>query len=225
MFNDELWRIVSLANIKTNKNDTSEKYRAKIIRTNSLGKYSYDSSNIEDNNGEGTNDWTKSSLMQELNELYYNQKDGTCNVESNNKTINCDFSIIGLDSNAKYLIDDALYHIPTDKNISDNLYPQDYYNKEKTDKTWIGKVGIIYASDYMYASDINICKATKEEYVSNNNCNNWLYKMHDNVINNLEINKASTPREIYPTVYLKNNVTISEGTGTKNNPLILEIDS
>ena len=78
----------------------------------------------------------------------------------------------------------------------------------------------------MYAADLNICKEKSKDYLNNTNCNtNWLYKMHNNVISNLETIKASNPREIYPTVYLKNNITISEGIGTKDNPYILEIDT
>ena len=70
---------------------------------------------------------------------------------------------------------------------------------------------------------LNLCKELKDGYKDNENCtNNWLYKMHNNVISNLETKNTSTAREIYPTVYLKDNIQITEGSGTKDDPFILE---
>ncbi|MBR3161843.1 MAG: hypothetical protein IKF19_03845 [Bacilli bacterium] len=226
MYNDELWRIISLSNVKKDKDDSKEKMRAKIIRINPIGKYSYDSSKKDSNDGKGINDWSKSDLMQELNNLYYNQKSGSCYIDIDDSKTECDFSVIGLDSNAKYLIDDALYYLSNeDEEISD-LYPNEYYKKERSNKTWSGKIGLIYGSDYMYAANLNTCKENSAGYLNNSNCNtNWLYKMHSNVMSNLELSPPAIAREIYPVVYLKENIIISEGTGTKDNPLILEIDS
>lgn len=225
MFNDELWRIISLSNVKSNKEDTIGKERIKLIKATSIGKYSYDSTSIEENEGHGLNNWPKASLMTELNDLYYNGTKGKCYNGENKKNIDCDFSIIGFDSNARYLIDDAVYYLTNDEYKMPNVYAYDYYKNERTTTTWIGKVGLIYGSDYMYAADLNLCKEMKDGYKNNDNCNsNWLYKMHNNVISNLEIENASTPRAVYPTVYLKDNILITEGIGTKDDPFILKIE-
>ena len=224
MFNDELWRIISLSNIKTDKDDASGKERVKLIKAGSIGNYSYDSSKEEENSGEGSNNWSKSDLKKELNELYYNQTKGTCTNNKNKESIECDFSIIGLDSNARYLIDNALYYLSEDNTELEDVTPSKYYQKERTGKTVASKVGIIYGSDYMYAADLNICKETRNNYQNNSNCNNnWLYKAHVNVIGNFENTTPYNPREIYPVVYLKNNIVITDGKGTEDDPYIIEI--
>ncbi|MEE3343236.1 MAG: hypothetical protein VZS44_04010 [Bacilli bacterium] len=223
MFNDELWRIISMSNVKTNKDDASGSKRVKIIRIGSIGSYSYDSNDKEDD-VDGSSNWAKAELMTSLNQLYYNQAKGTCYNGPNKKKVECDFSIIGFDSNARYLIDDAMYYLAKEDIDVSDADASEYWELERSEKTWTGKVGIIYGSDYMYAADLNVCKEKSSGYKDNKDCNNnWLYKVYNNTISNLEIKLPSTARDIYPTVYLKNNVGISDGKGTEEDPFILEI--
>ena len=120
------------------------------------------------------------------------------------------------------MIDDAIYYLAgADANVSDT-YAYNYYIKERSDNTWNGKVGLIYGSDYMYSADLNLCKDKREGYVSNSNCNSgWLYKMHDNVMSDLESSDATVSRDIYPVVYLKSDIIIDKGIGSKDNPYII----
>ena len=65
-FNDEIWRIIGVFNVY---NVETKKYEnlVKIVRNDSLGDYSWDSSESSTNNGTGVNEWSQADLMYELN--------------------------------------------------------------------------------------------------------------------------------------------------------------
>ena len=74
-FNNELWRIIGVMNnIETE--DGEKQSLIKLIRNESLGNYSWDTSSSEVNNGHGINQWGESGsyegadLMRELNNDY-----------------------------------------------------------------------------------------------------------------------------------------------------------
>lgn len=97
-FNEELWRIIGLVN-------TPEGYRLKLIRDESIGDYSWDSSESSVNSGWGINSWPHADLMNVLNQgVYYNRTSGTCFNQTNNATEPCDFSKIGLLESSKEMI-------------------------------------------------------------------------------------------------------------------------
>lgn len=183
-FNDELWRIISVSNIKSGTSDTKGSLRMKIIKASSLGNYSWDSSDSTINNGYGVNDWQQADLMTELNSLYYNKSSGTCYNEQNNTSTTCDFTSTGLSTDAKTQIDTALYYLGG----SSSSYPHTAYNRERSNEvytgrptSWEGTVGLMYPSDYMYATDLSLCKEvgyTEEgDDYRNSECknNDWLY--------------------------------------------------
>ena len=187
-FNDETWRIIGAFN-NVDDGTGNKETRLKIIRNESIGNYSYDSSASTVNNGYGVNDWSKADLMTELNTLYYNSTSGTCYNGRNNASTTCNFTSTGLDSTARSMIDNAVYHLGGSSDYR-GLYADDYYNAERgttvydcsTDDgacpratTWTGKVGLMYPSDYAYAVDLSLC--TKSGYNYNNSTcksNDWL---------------------------------------------------
>ena len=187
-FNDETWRIIGAFHDVDDGTGTKET-RLKIIRDESIGDYSWDSSESTINSGYGVNDWSKADLMTELNTLYYNSTSGTCYNGQNNASTTCNFTSTGLDSTARGMIDDAVYHLGGSSDYS-GLYADDYYNAERgttvydcsTDDgacpratTWTGKIGLMYPSDYAYAVDLSLC--TKDGYnYDNSTCksNDWL---------------------------------------------------
>ena len=87
-FNGELWRIVGFMNdIYTSEEDynnkTNENSLIKLVKAESLGNYSWDSSDVSVNSGRGINQWGESKysngstyegadLMRELNNDYFN---------------------------------------------------------------------------------------------------------------------------------------------------------
>ena len=69
-FNNEIWRIIGIFNNITSidENDKEKKESlVKIVRNQSLGEYSWDSSESSTNTGYGINEWSQADLMYELN--------------------------------------------------------------------------------------------------------------------------------------------------------------
>ena len=139
--------------------------------------------------------------------LYYNDSSGNC--YSNNATIACDFTTTGLKTNLKNLVGNTLWNTGTNGTNSftsaSNGLASHFYSYERSSNTgkicssgtdcndtvertttWNGKVGLMYPSDYGYAtsggstSDRTSC-LNKELYNWNSSSykdctnNNWLY--------------------------------------------------
>ena len=255
-FNDETWRIIGAFHNIDDGTGIRET-RLKIIRDESIGSYSYGSSSSSVNSGRGVNDWSKSDLMTELNTLYYNSTSGICYSGLNDATRNCDFTSIGLDSTARNMINEAVYYLGGNS-TTDGLYADDFYNYERGTKvykcysddgtndgacpravTWTGKIGIMYPSDYLYATDLSLCIQDGFNY-DDSTCknNNWLnigeewtimpYSLRydyvfliDNYGNISTYVFAGHSNDSRPVVYLKSSITITEGTGTSSDPYTL----
>jgi hypothetical protein len=128
-FNDELWRIIGVFEVE-NESGTKE-YRLKLIRNDSIGGYSWDTSASTINSGLGINEWSQADLMKLLNpgyetntdlnssgssitvnnSLYWTKESGTCYNDSSNVTTTCNFTTTGLGTTAKSMIDKAKYYI------------------------------------------------------------------------------------------------------------------
>ena len=152
-FNEELWRIIGVMN--NIDDDTGKKEtRLKIIRDEAIGKYSWD----YDSSGFYDNDWTNSQLMTLLNSgAYYNKATG---IYYNGSTIpiNVDFTFIGLTSEAKSMISNAIWHLGTNNPYNDINMHTLYQNERSLEMnmnkpvTWVGKIGLMYPSDYGFAT-------------------------------------------------------------------------
>ena len=110
---NEYWRIIGVMNNiddGTGKKET----RIKLIRNESIGMFSWDSSEFSVNRGSGVNEWSQADLMKLLNpgfesesvggSLYYNNSSGNCYYAENNATKACDFTTTGLKTNLKNLV-------------------------------------------------------------------------------------------------------------------------
>ncbi len=226
-------------------------------------------------NDNGSNNWTDSRLMMLLNpgyeanplaaggkgSLYWNRETGKCPLGENGATVDCDFISKGLTPEAQEMIGDAKWYLGGIENydsategIAKGLYRYERgtetCNTKKTCTTnrepyWIGKIGLIYPSDYGYATSGGE-SITKDQclavdiyhWSSQSNCytNNWLY-VSDNY------QWTITPRSNYsydilvfkeaitrghgfeygsitrPVVYLLPNVQII-GTGSQDDPFV-----
>ena len=267
----ELWRIVGVFNVKDSSGITSKKI--KLVRNESLGDFSWDATGNDD---WGFNDWTEADLMKELNGDYldvsltanktnwYNSywDSSTQKIVLRQKGIFNYTTVI----KEKYqnMISNSVWNIGGNSYIgsapySINLLTQ--YNRER-DKityqnsrpiTWTGKVGLIYASDYGYASTYAEChnnlrvgvtydKANDKWDYSNGLCktDNWLAKnswywilspysgnsgnvFYVNGDGAVRDNSASTSGSILPAVFLKSDILITSGTGEKDKPYKLSI--
>ena len=173
LFNEEKWRIIGILKVKTEDGNMED--RLKIIRSDSIGTYSWDfklngvGSSISDF---GSSDWTDSQLKDMLNGIYYESGIGNCYKNQNvSEPVQCDFSGFGsepkgLDEMARNMIDANIVWTLGSRNNS-NSTTKEFYEAERGTLIWQGHpnewnsktdvgdkfngVGLFYPSDYGYA--------------------------------------------------------------------------
>ena len=212
----DIWRIIG---VMKNVDDGSgnKEDRVKIIRSTSIGSYSWDTSESSINSGYGVNEWSQADLMKLLNpgyesesvggSLYWNNQSGTCYSGSSNSTTSCNFTSTGIKEKLKNMLGNAVWN--TGSNGSsysyDNIKTAKFYELERGSNTgkicsrgnycndtvvrtttWTGKIGLMYPSDYGYATsggsttDRATCLNTNlygwdSSNVSDCKNNDWLY--------------------------------------------------
>ena len=269
-FNDELWRIIGVFTVDDGTGKTEE--RLKIIRNESIGDYSWDNKDTttgaESNTGK--NNWTDARLNYLLNpghksesvggSLYWNSGSGTCYSGSGNATTNCDFTTTGLKEEARNMIGDTLWYLggTSDYETASDGLASHWYSYERgtnvysgRDTSWIGKIGLMYPSDYGYATsggstkNRNAC-LNKELYNWNSSefsdCknNDWLYEssyyqwtlsprasnsstvFYVSTSGSVRSSSANNSNGVRPVAFLKSNIKIVDGNGTENKPYILK---
>ena len=276
----ELWRIIGvMKNIDDGTGNKSD--RVKLIKNESIGLYSWDSSDSSVNSGCGINEWSQADIMKLLNpgyesesvggSLYWNSKSGNCFNGGNNQTVACNFSDSGMKSFLKVMVDTVLWNIGANDGVTyihNNIITSKFYELERSSNngkicssgsycndavvrttTWTGKVGLMYPSDYGYATsgsgtiDRAIC-LNEFLYKWNNefnDCalNSWLAinLLQSTITPKASVNEsmrvfrinygnvddpdAGSSAEIRPVVYLKPTVKIVSGIGTKENPFVI----
>ena len=126
----------------------------KLIRNESIGNYSWDSSASSINNGLGVNQWGESTggigrfgiyegadLMRLLNNLYWNREGGQCYLGWNDDRTTCDFSTTGLTGEAQEMISFHTWYTGTSGEIdtytSNNGLgtSKKYYEYERSENT------------------------------------------------------------------------------------------
>ena len=200
-FNNELWRIIGVMNnIETESGET--KSLLKIIRSESLGEYSWDRHNAND--GSGVNQWGPSGsyngakLMQELNNTYlgndiiqtYESFDPTISGEEQSKIESVVWNLGSPKiDNGTYVEDDEVaFRIPyAYMHERANAYGDIRFSDEVVrTSVWTGKVALMYPSDYGYATaggnvtNREACLNTSmyswdQANVSDCTNNDWLY--------------------------------------------------
>ncbi len=249
-----LWKIVGVMN---NVDDGTGKLetRLKVTRVQSIGKYSWDTSNSTINNGDGINEWSQADLMKLLNpgyesesvggSLWWNNQSGNCYNGSNNTYIACDFSNSSLEK-AKDYISDAVWHIGTvslEKYANADSYSIYNFERDHTigkscgsslstcnddverTATWIGKVGLVYPSDYMYLSHLFEVSAipTITPIYRDYSSTSVILEATASDISGFDDfvilpYAASLDFNIFPTVYLDADVKFLSGNGTIEDP-------
>ena len=265
-FNDELWRIIGV--FDTDDGTGKVEKRLKIIRNESIGNYSWDNKDTTTGaeTAYGKNEWTDARLNYLLNpghesetnggSLYWNRKSGTCYKGQNNSTTSCDFTSTGLTDTAKSMIGDAKWYLGGSSTYNDVTPPMFYTRERGTtvysghSTSWIGKVGLMYPSDYGYATsggsstNRNSCLA-KELYnwdssgYSDCKNNDWMY--NSNIWQWTMSPRAAYSNYVFsvghtgyvngyiayityagrPVVYLKSTIKVISGSGTTSSPYIL----
>ena len=188
-FNDETWRIIgvfNVYNVETNKYENL----VKIVRNDSLGSYSWDSSESTINSGYGVNEWSQAYLMTELNTDYINPsptsettlwyngsnnaKNGTYNYSKNIKSDSIDKV-----ANVRWNLGGATYGTSAlnsynqERGTSHISNPSDGITRTNT---WDGKIALMYPSDYGYASTGSACRSNLNKCNdADSKVNNWLF--------------------------------------------------
>ena len=174
----ELWRIVGVFNVKDSTGKIERKI--KLVRDESLGGFSWDAK-LNGDKYWGINDWTEADLKNELNGDYLNTAltsntkwynsyyDSTASKPVQRKEGIFDYTKT-IKQNYQNMISESVWNIGGNGYSNPSSAPYglpllDQYNKERGTITyqnsrpteWTGKVGLIYASDYGYASTLAEC--------------------------------------------------------------------
>ena len=213
-FNNEVWRIIGV--FPTDDGTGNIENRIKIVRKDSIGTKYWDTS--------GSNKWSVSSLGRELNSSYIN-------------TLNTNYAYDMID-NVKYYLGGYTNNTLTLNNMYSyerKISGSGTYYYSSNPNSWVGKIALMYASDYGYAAG-DACTGNLSGY-SSSTCtsNNWLYNSNNEwllahvasgsgnsfLTYNGGVSSGSVSgnlRAVRPTLYLKSEVQITEGDGTSSNP-------
>ncbi len=188
-FNNELWRIIGVFG-----------NNVKLIRKDSLGSLSWDSSEYRVNGGYGVNEWSQADLKNYLNTMYYGGTSITCYKGTSNATTTCPTG--SLNEESKALIDNHIwntgavnwndvYNSTTSSYDTVEFYKAergsvngkictsgDWCNDTVTRTTeWTGYIALPYVTDWAYASSENDCN-TKMVQSPTYKCknNNWMQR-------------------------------------------------
>ena len=234
-FNNEVWRIIGV--FPTDDGTGNIENRIKIVRNESIGNKYWD---------EGiTSNWAgPATLNIELNTTYLNS----------------------LDSTSKSMIGQAKYYLGGKNVTYNNGYvdtPLQFYSYERkiqnttsnefyhgtNPNNWVGKLGLMYVSDYGYASsncenkkirddsnssnDIRVCNTTNWLF---NNDYQWLLPQRAGVSGNaFGVESGGSVNDFYvyddalggglygvrPVLYLISSAQITGGNGTSSSPYTL----
>ena len=275
-FNGETWRIIGV--FPTDDGTGKIENRVKIIKDQSIGEYKWDDGTtaynytkndnlmlLQDKNKlkveylekknknnfidlaiaepakSALNNWARpASLNTYLNKTYLNALSTT----SQNMIGDTKYYLGGGGNNSNFNSSVDFYSY--ERKIKNTKSNEFYYDKNPN--SWVGKLGLMYVSDYGYASDNCETKALNDYNNSNDlricNNTNWLFNLKkleatitqysntstsihyiaDNgiVVSTYQASLAQTV--VRPTLYLKSEVRIIDGDGTSTNPYIISSD-
>ena len=214
-FNNETWRIIGV--FTTENAEGNKDQRIKLISERRFYK-EFDS---------GGKDWGDSTLKEYYNGDYY----------------------LSLDKDAKSMIDSIKYYLGgTDTGGNSAL---EFYNYERgnqvygnlEDINWIGKIGVIYPSDYLYTYakgvDDKCLSGSCYKQAGGTPANGWIFNIvtvtqwtmtpywagefiiqnSGSLYNAYRTDKFGTR----PVLYLKSSIKIKTGDGTQDHPYEFEI--
>ena len=264
-FNNDMYQIIGV--FDENSHGKTGQYLVKLIMANPLGTFSwgvYNSSNTSGTYSDYKNDWTgnttgiKANLNVLFNEYFLNSTNtsstyGACSnwtyftSNTNYRTNDCsDIVGYGIDSSALNSIETTTWYLYGSGTVQSK---QNWYLCERGGNSCTGansgadstitdaKIGLMYLSDYLYASGYYASTDTSIDnryYFGNKN---WLYKglewtltpyaseaYNVSFVFNASANNAfsSNSYSARPTFYLKSIVSILGGDGTLANPYIIE---
>ena len=264
-FNNDMYQIIGV--FDENSHGKTGQYLVKLIMANPLGAFSwgvYNSSNTSGTYSDYKNDWTgnttgiKANLNVLFNEYFLNSTNtsstyGACsnwtyfNNNTNYRSNDCsDMVGYGIDSSGLNSIETTTWHL---NGSGTSQSKQNWYLCERGGNSCTGansgaystttdaKIGLMYLSDYLYASSYYTNSDTTTQNASYFGNKNWLYKGYEWTLTpyasyayrvwfvnfgSASYSSTHTPTFARPSFYLKSTVSISGGDGTFANPYIIE---
>ena len=241
-FNNEIWRIIGVMKVKSENGIYEE--RLKIIKVSNIdgqedfGRYNWDNKEIPDNN------WLTSNLRERLNGIYHDSlKSDAANMIDKDVVWN-----IG-GCRTSYATTYQMYEWERgiDSGVNDYLYE---WTKE-SDSNYHNGIGLMYVSDYSYATgggSIGRDACFKQNLYNGLNAecvlDNWLIgdkvewsmnyqSSNNNVVFYISKNGVDLYRkvteifDVEPVVYLKSSIKIeldpSENYGSIDNPFRISL--
>ena len=227
-FNNELWRIIGVFTVEDENGNTEQ--RIKIIKGENLPDEMFWNADTSTNIN-STNDWNNSTINTYLNVDYYN-------------------SIL---NDYKDMIGISKFYLGGERNTKDGA---GWYNSERGDSvvegrsiSWIGKIALIYESDYTYtyAKEVHRGCFSNVYYCGtsyNGSTNGWIHNMSNDLykwlinphstdesqVHYIDANGScysnsvqSSKKYVYPVLYLKSSVKIISGDGSEQSPYQLSL--
>ena len=226
-FNDELWRIIGNIPVCLTSGCATTENRVKIIRNDSIGAIKYD---------ESSSTWMGSNIQNLLNICYLGKKSSCDSYCYSNATFakgTCDYSSDGIDATDFYgkMVEDVYFNV----GAGDSTYKTaaNYYTQEiATHTTSTSKIGLMHASDWGYAIEGFTGVIGNSGYARDSSDKNWLSNADQWTMSAYSSSRplraydcgflfgesASEGYSIRPVLYLKSNVYVVSGTGTKVDP-------
>ena len=247
----EKWRIIGIVDGKV-----------KIIRNEYIDKIAWDQDKNQDENlTTYSNNWETSSLQEFLNGLYYDRGttislDYYSNFDGSIvTTLNLEKIGITKATRINNLISNSTWYLGGYE-TTEGLYPNDIYNYER--RNIVGttittgnpftineNIGLMYASDFGYGTDLTKCNDDIYNYDSTTNSyacrsNNWLFNDFTWLLNNAKyigsvmyvqgsgrvyrFNSNHYLFDVYPVLYLNSELVIESGhKGTSLDPYRISV--
>ena len=233
-FNNEVWRIIGV--FPTDDGTGNIENRIKLIRNESIGDKYWNTTEVASTSS--YNNWTGATLKTELNETYLNSLTG----EAQSMTGNAKYYLGGNSINHDIGYADTPLQFYSYERKIQNTTSNEFYNGTNPN-SWVGKLGLMYVSDYGYASsncenkktwdnssnDITACNTTN--WLHNIKETEWIlpqyargrYTAHfvgsDGSVNYADVNLGQVA--VRPVLYLISSVQITGGNGTSSSPYTL----
>ena len=239
-YNDELWRIIGNIPVCLTSGCSTTENRVKLIRNDSIGAIAFNQTNYSSSS---PLTWMGSNIQNLLNTCYLGKTsscDSYCYTYSTSVKGTCDYSSDGIDISDYYgnMIEDVYFNVGVPSSGS-YVNADDQYTKEiAAHATNTSKIGLMYASDWGYAIEGFTGVLGSAGSPQNSSDKNWLfsngyewimsaysssYPLRASNEGYLYINSASAGCAARPVLYLKSNVYVTGGTGTKVDPYRLGI--
>ncbi|MCI5734284.1 MAG: hypothetical protein MR297_03810 [Tenericutes bacterium] len=235
-FNNEVWRILGVFPVDDGTGNIEN--RIKIIKDQSIGNKYWNKTEVASTSS--YNNWTGATLNTELNTTYLNSLDST----SKSMIGNTKYYLGGKDVtwNNGY-VDTPLQFYSYERKTQNTTSNEFYYGTNPN--SWVGKLGLMYLSDYGYASSNCENKRIYDSNSSSNDiraCNgtNWLYNIKKNewllpqlasrsigafsVLSGGWVSGSRVSGDqvgVRPVLYLISSAQITGGNGTSSSPYTL----